>query len=90
MLAASRTSPPAGAVIVRSGTTAAGEFATISAAISSLPKRQNKPVDFIFPGTYTEQVDITRTGALTVSHSATFAVGMTDFNVVLPDIRVHK
>ncbi len=78
VLAASRTSPPAGAVIVRSGTTAEGEFATISAAISSLPNDKTNQSIFIFPGTYTEQVDITRTGALTVSHSSTFAVGMTD------------
>ena len=77
VLAASRTSPPAGAVIVRSGTTATGEFATISAAISSLPNDKTNQSIFIFPGTYTEQVDITRTGALTVNHS-TFSAGMID------------
>ncbi|KJA26945.1 carbohydrate esterase family 8 protein [Hypholoma sublateritium FD-334 SS-4] len=65
-LAASRTSPPAGAVVVRSGTTAAGEFATISAAVSSLPNDKTSQSIFIFPGTYTEQVDITRTGPLTI------------------------
>ncbi|KAF7366955.1 Pectinesterase [Mycena sanguinolenta] len=36
-LAASRTTPPSGAIVVRAGTTTAGEFSTLSAALASLP-----------------------------------------------------
>lgn len=76
-LATSRTSAPAGAVVVRSGTSTAGEFATISAAVSSLPNDKTTQSIFIFPGTYTEQVDITRTGPLTVNYT-TFAAETID------------
>lgn len=65
--AASRTFAPAGALIVRAGTTTAGEFSTISAALSSLPNDSSSRSLFIFPGTYNEQLYITRSGPLTVS-----------------------
>jgi len=64
--AASRTSPPAGAKIVRAGTTNSGEFSTVSAAVNSLPNDSSSQSIFIYPGTYTEQVSITRSGPLTV------------------------
>jgi pectinesterase len=64
--AASRTSPPAGAIVVRAGTTNPGEFATLSAAVSSLPNDGSSKSIFIFPGTYNGQTFITRTGPLTV------------------------
>jgi pectinesterase len=70
-LGASRTSPPAGAVIVRAGTTTAGEFSTVSLAVNSLPDDSSARTIFIFPGTYTEQVNITRTGPLTIFGSTT-------------------
>ncbi|KIK64053.1 carbohydrate esterase family 8 protein [Collybiopsis luxurians FD-317 M1] len=66
VLAASRTTPPAGAVVVRAGTTTAGEFSTITAALNSLPNDSSSRSLFIFPGTYTEQIDITRSGPLTI------------------------
>lgn len=69
--AASRTSPPAGAVVVRAGTTTAGEFSTIQAAINSLPNDTSTQTIFIFPGTYSESILITRTAPLTVRDSAT-------------------
>jgi len=64
--AASRTSPPAGAKVVRAGTTNSGEFSTVSAAVNSLPNDSTSQSIFIYPGTYTEQVSITRSGPLTV------------------------
>lgn len=62
-----RTSPPNNAVVVRQNTTFAGEFSTISAAINSLPDDGSRQVIFIHPGRYSEQVTITREGALVVS-----------------------
>jgi len=64
--AASRTSPPAGAKVVRAGTTNSGEFQTVSAAVASLPSDSSSQAIFIYPGTYTEQVFISRSGPLTV------------------------
>jgi len=66
VLATSRTTPPSGAITVRKGTTTAGEFATITAALNSLPNDSSSRSVFIFPGTYTEQIDITRSGPLTI------------------------
>ncbi|KAJ4469233.1 carbohydrate esterase family 8 protein [Lentinula aciculospora] len=65
-LGASRTSPPAGSVIVRAGTTVSGEFATITEALASFPDSTSTQSLFIYPGTYTEQIDITRSGPLTI------------------------
>lgn len=67
--AASRTTPPAGAVVVRQGTTTAGEFGTITAAVNSLPADTSSRSIFIYPGTYSEQVYISRSGPLKVIHS---------------------
>jgi len=65
-LAASRTSPPSGATIVRAGTTTAGEFKTLASAVAALPNDGSSRSIFIYPGTYNEQVDITRAGPLTI------------------------
>jgi len=64
--AASRTNPPAGAKVVRSGTVNSGEFRTVSDAVASLPSDGSSQAIFIYPGTYTEQVSISRSGPLTV------------------------
>ncbi|GLB38744.1 hypothetical protein LshimejAT787_0506090 [Lyophyllum shimeji] len=66
VLAARRTSPPAAAIVVRAGTTTAGEFATVSSAVASLPNDNSSATIFIYPGTYNEQVYINRTGPLTI------------------------
>jgi hypothetical protein len=71
-LAASRTTPPSGAIVVRKGTTSSGEFATLTAALKSLPNDSSSRSIFIFPGTYAEQIDITRSGPLTVISSHLF------------------
>ncbi|KAJ7185882.1 carbohydrate esterase family 8 protein [Mycena filopes] len=65
-LGAVRTTPPAGAIVVRKGTTTAGEFATLTAALNPLPNDSSNRSIFIFPGTYAEQIDITRSGPLTI------------------------
>ncbi|KII86698.1 carbohydrate esterase family 8 protein [Plicaturopsis crispa FD-325 SS-3] len=102
-LAASRTSPPAGALVVRSGTTTSGEYATISSAVAALPDDSTSQSIFIYSGTYKEQVDITRSGPIygyttntadytnnvvTISASATLdSAGSDDASGTL---RVHK
>ncbi|KAF9468718.1 pectin methyl esterase [Collybia nuda] len=56
--AVSRSSPPAGAIVVRQSGTKSGEFSTISAAVASLSGSGPKTI-FIYAGTYKEQVSIT-------------------------------
>lgn len=65
-LGASRTSPPAGALVVRYESPGSGEFANISSALMALPNDNSAQIIFIFPGTYAEQIKITRLGPLTV------------------------
>ncbi|KAF9269305.1 pectinesterase [Marasmius fiardii PR-910] len=69
--AASRNSPPAGAIAVRPGTTTAGEFSTIKAALASLPNDSSARSIFLYPGTYNEQVLVSRTGPTTIYGSTT-------------------
>ncbi|KAL0563647.1 hypothetical protein V5O48_018418, partial [Marasmius crinis-equi] len=64
--AASRTSPPSGSIIVRPGTTTPGEFKTVQSAVNSLPSDGSARSIFLFPGTYNEQVYVSRNGALTI------------------------
>jgi hypothetical protein len=66
ILAASRTGPPSGSIVVRTGTTTAGEYKTVSSAVAALPNDSSSRSIFIYPGTYNEQVYITRSGPLTV------------------------
>lgn len=75
--AASRTSPPSGAKVVRAGTNNSGEFATLSAAVASLSNDGSSQSIFIYPGTYNEQVFIDRSGPLTVRP---FSLGLTGEN----------
>ncbi|KAJ6484431.1 carbohydrate esterase family 8 protein [Mycena vitilis] len=66
----SRTIPPDGAVVVKASGALTGEFNTIQAAVTSLPAGGSAQVVFIHPGTYFEQVHITRpTGNLTIMGS---------------------
>ncbi|KAJ7676219.1 pectin methyl esterase [Mycena rosella] len=58
VLGLSRTTPPAGAIVVRQTGATAGQFTTISAAMASLSGTAAVTV-FIYPGTYHEQVNIT-------------------------------
>ncbi|KAG6913131.1 hypothetical protein DXG01_009426 [Tephrocybe rancida] len=61
-----RTTPPPGSLVVRAGTTTASEFASVAAAVAALPSDNSTQTIFIYPGTYTEQVYITRAGPLTI------------------------
>ncbi|KAJ7644742.1 putative pectin methylesterase [Roridomyces roridus] len=67
----SRTTPPSGAVVVRQSGATSGQFTTIQAAINSLPNDSSARTIFIYPGTYSEQVIISRAGQLTIYGSTT-------------------
>ncbi|TFK52255.1 pectin lyase-like protein [Heliocybe sulcata] len=62
-LSVPRISPPPGSVIVRAGTTDTGEYASVQAAAQALPNDNSTRSIFVYPGTYTGQVNITRPGA---------------------------
>ncbi|KAG6827003.1 hypothetical protein H0H92_013618 [Tricholoma furcatifolium] len=85
-LAERRTTPPSGAVVVRAGTNSTEEFATVSAAVASLPNDNSTQTIFIYPGIYAEQVYITREGPLTAGVNST-AAGSDDASGTL---RIHK
>jgi hypothetical protein len=63
---ATRTSPPSGSLIVRSGTTTSGEYKTLASAVAALPADTSSQTIFIYPGTYTGQVLVQRSGPVTV------------------------
>ncbi|EPS39002.1 hypothetical protein H072_7238 [Dactylellina haptotyla CBS 200.50] len=61
------TSPPSGAIIVRQSRTKSGEFATLGSALASLSTTDTTAKTiFMYQGTYTERVEITYKGALTI------------------------
>ncbi|TFK99563.1 pectin methyl esterase [Pterulicium gracile] len=82
--AASRTSPPAGSIVVRQSGTQSGEFNTISKAIASLSGTSARSI-FIYPGTYREQVVIRYGGPLTVYGSTTDTVNWKSNTVTIPN-----
>jgi hypothetical protein len=62
-------SPPAGVAdwsASLTGRARQGEFATIGAAVAALPADNSIQVVFVYPGTYAEQVNVTRGGHTTV------------------------
>ncbi|KAF7364881.1 Pectin methyl esterase [Mycena venus] len=65
----SRTTPPAGAIVVRQTGATSGQFTTIGAAMASLSGTAPATI-FVFPGTYNEQVNITHP-SLTLMGSTT-------------------
>ncbi|KAJ7575601.1 pectinesterase [Mycena floridula] len=81
--AASRTSAPAGSIIVRAGTTASGEFPTLTRALNSITSTTSNVTIFMFPGTYVEQVNIVRTGPLTILGYTTDTTTYTANQVIL-------
>ncbi|KAJ6494569.1 carbohydrate esterase family 8 protein [Mycena sanguinolenta] len=80
---ASRTTPPAGAIVVRQTGATSGQFTTIQAAVNSLPNDSSSRSIFIFPGSYKEQVFITRTGPLTIYGSTTDTTSYTSNSVTI-------
>ncbi|EIN03491.1 carbohydrate esterase family 8 protein [Punctularia strigosozonata HHB-11173 SS5] len=66
VLAGIRIAPPRGALVVRPRGTQPGEFTSISAAVNALSNDTSPQSVFIYPGTYAEQVNITRSGPTTL------------------------
>ncbi|KAK7040266.1 hypothetical protein VNI00_009732 [Paramarasmius palmivorus] len=66
VFAASRTEPPSGSLVVRAGTSNSGEYSSVQAAVDALPNDGSEQSIFIYPGTYTEQVYIDRSGPVTI------------------------
>ncbi|KAK7048664.1 pectin methyl esterase [Favolaschia claudopus] len=66
---ASRTTPPAGAIVVRQTGATSGQFTTVSAAVASLSGSAAATI-FIYPGVYNEQVIISHP-SLTIMGSTT-------------------
>ncbi|KDQ62559.1 carbohydrate esterase family 8 protein [Jaapia argillacea MUCL 33604] len=65
-LAFPRVVPPPGSVIVRANTTTAGEYSSLEDAVNSLPNDNTTQSIFVYPGTYTGQVNVTRPGPLSI------------------------
>ncbi|KAG5650860.1 hypothetical protein H0H81_010740 [Sphagnurus paluster] len=80
---ASRTSPPSGAVVVRKSGAQTGEYSTVQAAIKALPNDSSARTIFIYPGTYNEQVYISRAGKTTILGSTTDTSGYTANSVTI-------
>ena len=66
VIAKTRTRPFGHSLVVRAGTTNQTEYKTISSAVAALPNDYSFQSIFIYPGTYNEQVYITRPGPLKV------------------------
>ncbi|RDB14828.1 Pectinesterase [Hypsizygus marmoreus] len=105
VLTATRTSPPPGAIVVRAGTTTSGEYKTVASAVAALPNDSSSRSIFVYPGTYNEQVYITRTGPLIIygytndtlsysSNQATIQAGIPASSAGSNDasgtLRIHK
>ncbi|KAJ7506803.1 pectin lyase fold/virulence factor [Mycena galericulata] len=58
--------PPAGAVVVKPNTHVAGEFSDLGEAVNSLPADNTSQVVFVYPGVYVGQVNISRSGPVTI------------------------
>lgn len=62
-----RINPPAGALVVRANTTDSREFVSLIDAVAALPNDMSAQTIFVFQGTYEGQVNIQRSGPVTVS-----------------------
>lgn len=71
--ASSSSALPASATFVVSTTPSAGQYGTVEAAISALPNDGAEKYILINPGTYVEQININRTGKVTLRGVTTFA-----------------
>ena len=82
--AISRTSPPAGALVV-SKTATSGQYKTISSAVAALDASSTGAQSiFIYPGTYSEQVSIpSLRGLLTIYGSTTDTSSYTSNSVII-------
>ncbi|KAF2238187.1 carbohydrate esterase family 8 protein, partial [Viridothelium virens] len=82
--ATSRTSPPAGALVVNSNASS-GQYKTVSAAVKALSTSSTSAQSiFIYPGTYSEQVAIPALkGLLTIYGSTTDTSSYTSNSVTI-------
>jgi pectinesterase len=87
VFAASRTEPPSGSLVVRAGTSNSGEYSSVQAAVNALPNDGSEQSIFIYPGTYTEQVYIDRSGPVTVRTNFP-NIEYPRLNIA-PDLRLH-
>ncbi|KAF3400436.1 putative pectinesterase A [Talaromyces pinophilus] len=76
-----RTSPPSGCLVVRGSGTGAGEYSTLSAAVTALGSSSAAACIFIYSGTYTEAIRIAYGGALTL-YGYTTDYGEQKYNTV--------
>ncbi|TFY50827.1 hypothetical protein EVG20_g11307 [Dentipellis fragilis] len=79
-----RTSPPAGALVVRP-TPSSGEFGSLIDAVAALPSGKSAETIFIFPGTYEGQVSIQRSGPVTLLGYSTHPGNVSANTVTLVD-----
>ncbi|CZR59142.1 related to pectinesterase [Phialocephala subalpina] len=73
----SGTTPPSGAVLVSVNSAIANSFANLTAALASLPKDTTSQTIFIYPGSYTEQVSVSRDGPVKIIGYQSGSVGKT-------------
>lgn len=66
--------PPVGAVLVSVDAVITNSFANLTAALASLPSDGSSQVIFMYPGTYTEQLSVTK-GAVKIIGYQTGSVG---------------
>lgn len=71
----SGTVPPSGAVLVSVNAAITNSFANLTSALASLPADGTSQVIFIYPGTYTEQVSVGRSGSVKIIGYQTGSVG---------------
>jgi pectin methylesterase-like acyl-CoA thioesterase len=76
----SGTTPPSGAVLVSVNSSIANSFRNLTAALASLPADSTAQTIFVYPGTYTEQVSVSRAGKVTIIGYQTGSVGKTYSN----------
>ncbi|KAK0891512.1 hypothetical protein LTS16_025560 [Friedmanniomyces endolithicus] len=81
---AATCAPPApSATLVVSQNATACQYANVSAAISALPNDSEPYTIFIYPGTYNEQLSITRNGKVTLIGQTTYNNDYTQNQVVI-------
>ncbi|CZT13450.1 related to pectin methylesterase [Rhynchosporium agropyri] len=73
----SGTIPPTGAILVSVGGLIENSFSDLTSALASLPADATPQTIFLYPGSYTEQVQVNRKGSVTVIGYQSGSVGKT-------------
>lgn len=87
---ASRTSPPAGCLIVRGFDTLSGEYSTIKAALTALGSGTATACIFIYSGIYNEQISINYAGNLTVYGYTTKLISLPKTKTLTADSNQYR